>query len=452
MTAVDSGATPADRLTLKQKIGFGVGDFAINLFWQMTSLYLLYYYTDVLGLPPATAGWIFGAALFWDAILDPIAGYIADRTRTRWGSYRPYILFGCVPLALSFMAMFIPSQLKGVQLLVFVLITHGLFRSIYTVLSMPYNSLSATLTRDSAERGSLTAYRMVCATASGVFVAFLTLKLVQLFGQGDQPLGFLWVGIAYGLLSLPIFLFTFFATKESIAPPLHRITLGEAWRVVVFNRAFLLLTSCVIGLTGAVTFFGKTLPYVLKYSYERPDLIGIALSMGGLISFVGIPFWAWMMRRTSKKIVAMAGISICSFMCLLLGIIGMPSLKIFLVMLACFGIGSSSLGLAFWSMMPDTVEYGQWRVAVRGEGVIFGAATLAQKVALGAAVACVGYLLETAGYVANQVQTAQTHANLYAMMWQMPLAFFSLSLLCIFFYPISPALHRTLLDELQQRS
>ncbi|KAF7962878.1 hypothetical protein AWV80_16250 [Cupriavidus sp. UYMU48A] len=118
--ARDGGA----RLPLRTKFGFGVGDFAFNLYWQATTLYLLYYYTDVVGLSPVAAGWIFGGAMLWDALCDPVAGYIANRTRSRWGRYRPYLLFGCVPLALSFVAMFLPNAARGASLLAFVLDTH----------------------------------------------------------------------------------------------------------------------------------------------------------------------------------------------------------------------------------------------------------------------------------------------------------------------------------------
>ena len=173
------------RLPLRTEIGFGIGDFAFNLYWQATTMYLLYYYTDVVGLSPATAGWIFGGAMLWDALCDPVAGYIANRTRTRWGRYRPYLLFGCVPLAASFVAMFFPTGAMGTGLLAFVMGTHMLFRTTYTVLSMPYNALMATLTNDSRERGSLAAYRMVCASTAGLVVSLSTLKLVHIFGPAD---------------------------------------------------------------------------------------------------------------------------------------------------------------------------------------------------------------------------------------------------------------------------
>jgi GPH family glycoside/pentoside/hexuronide:cation symporter len=127
----------------------------------------LLYYTDVLGLAPATAGWIFAAALAWDAVTDPVMGYIASRTRTRWGRYRPYLLFGAVPLAASWALIFLPTGFTGTALTLFALAAHMLFRTCYTVVSMPYVSLSAVMTSDSHERGVLAGFRMVAATGGG---------------------------------------------------------------------------------------------------------------------------------------------------------------------------------------------------------------------------------------------------------------------------------------------
>ncbi|RWA52525.1 hypothetical protein AU476_17365 [Cupriavidus sp. UYMSc13B] len=445
--ARDGGA----RLPLRTKFGFGVGDFAFNLYWQATTLYLLYYYTDVVGLSPVAAGWIFGGAMLWDALCDPVAGYIANRTRSRWGRYRPYLLFGCVPLALSFVAMFIPTATRGASLLAFVLSTHVVFRTTYTVLSMPYNSLMATLTDDSQERGSLAAYRMICASSAGMLVALSTLKLVHVFGQADQRLGFLLVMGLYAAVSLPVFLFTFFSTEERIQPPVHSITVREALAVVVRNRAFLLVCGMTVAMAAAGTFLSKTLPYVLKYGLHREDLIGPALGTVAVQVFIAIPFWAWVMRRTSKRLVALSGGCIGMLGYAALGGTGASGIGVFFCLLGLIGFASAAWLLATWAMVPDTVEFGEWRTGVRGEGTIFGVFSFAHKGALAIAVGGVGHLLGAVGFIANQPQSQAATDGIWAMLWLGPMALLGIGVLLAFFYPISPGAHQRMLGDLRQR-
>lgn len=446
------GPAVSQRLSVGQKLGFGVGDFAFGFFWQVTQLYLLFYYTDVLGLPPSVAGWVFGAAMLWDAVSDPAMGFIANRTRTRWGRYRPYILFGCIPLAVSFTAMFLPTGLEGAALVMFALATHCIFRTLYTVMSMPYSSLMATLTSDSAERGSLAAYRMAFATGAGLVIAFATLKLVQMFGQGDQQKGFLLVAALYGLLSIPLFLITFATTRETVggrADP--TFTLRAAFGMIVRNHAFLLVCGFTIAHYASVTLIAKTLPYIFKYALGREDLIGTALASLAALVFLCIPCWAWIMRRTSKRTVALAGMAVGTISYSALALTHASSLPLLLIILAGVGIANSAGYLSFWSMMPDTVEYGEWRSDVRGEGVIFGVVSFIQKAGLAGAVAVLGMLLEAAGYVANRPQAAPTLENLYRIASLGPLALVLIAAALIYFYPLSPAAHRSILTELEAR-
>ncbi|RQR38169.1 hypothetical protein DIE23_04475 [Burkholderia sp. Bp9143] len=446
-----AGDEASVRLPFVRKIGFGIGDFAFNLYWQSTTLYLLYYYTDVVGLSPGIAGAIFGGAMLWDAVFDPVMGYVANRTRTRWGRYRPYLLFGCVPLAVSFVSMFVPNRLEGVAQLAFVVSTHVLFRTTYTVLSMPYNALMATLTVDSRERGSLAAYRMVCAATAGVLVALSTLRLVQVLGGGDAKTGFLFVNLAYATVAVCVFVATFLSTKEAVVPDRHGVSIREAFLVIVGNRAFVIVFGFAILHMTSSTLLSKTLPYVLKYGMHREDLIGWALGAVALQVFVSIPFWAWVMRRTSKRRVALIGACITAVCYGLLGAAGLPGLGALLAILVAIGFGNAAMLLAQWAMIPDTVEYGEWRTGIRGEGVIFGVVALAQKAALALAVGAVGQILEAIGFVANRVQSPRTLDGLWAMLWKGPLVFTAMAIGLVLLYPVSSDVHARILGILRLR-
>jgi glycoside/pentoside/hexuronide:cation symporter, GPH family len=448
-----SAAAGGVRLPLRLKLGFGIGDLGFNLFFTTASLYLLYYYTDVLGLSPATGGWIFAVAMIWDAVTDPAMGYIANRTRSRWGRYRPYLLFGCVPLGLSFAAMFWPTRLEGATLVGFTLATHMLFRTAYTVLSMPYSSLMAAMTSDSQERGSLAAFRMVSATAGGLFVAFSTLKLVEALGEGDPLRGFFLRPVLYAVAAVALFLTTFATTAEAAPQAAHEpvLTPRAAATMLVRNRAFLIVCAYTILAMAGGTFLSKTLPYYFKYVLGREDLIGLALTALAGMVFVAVPVWARLMRRIAKRNIALSGAAVSLSALLVLSLAPAPSIEFTMALLLVIGFGNAAGFLSFWAMLPDTVEYGEWRAGVRAEGVIFGLVSFAQKAGLAIAVGILGQLLEAIGYVANRPQSPETLAGLTQLMTYGPIALGVAAASILLFYPLDRRTHGRLVRLLDRR-
>lgn len=431
------------------RLGFGAGDFGFNLFFTTASLYLLFYYTDVLGLSPSTAGWVFAVALMWDALFDPAMGYVASRTRTRWGSYRPYLLFGGVPLALSWALLFFPVDLEGTALTIFAACTHMLFRTLYAVVSMPYLALSAAMTDDSQERGMLASLRMMAAASCGILSALFTLQLVEVFGGGR--IGFFWVACLYGSLAAVIFVITFATVREVERPVAEKMpTLADMRRMLAGNRAFWIVCGAMLlGGIGGTT-INKVIPYYFKYTLVREDLIGPALGASAAAILISMPIWTYVMKRTSKRVMWLSGTSI--------GLVAYVAFwfapadpKIIIPIMMLLGMGGGAGYLGFWAMMPDTVEYGEWRSGIRSEGAIFGFVSLIQKSALGLAAAALGEVLEAIGYVANQAQTLETLAGLKIIMLFVPACFAAAAAATIFFYPITPRLHERMVRAINWR-
>lgn len=436
-------------LPWSRKIGYGAGDFGFNLFFSTASFYLLYYYTDVLGLPPATAGWVFAIALIVDAPFDPYIGYIASKTRSRWGKYRPYLAFGAIPLAISWAMMFFPVTLTGGALLLFAISTHIVFRMMMAVVGMPYLALSASMTRDSQERGVLASLRMVAATLCGLFVAFSTLKFVEAFGGSKE--GFFVTAILYGSLASVAFLIVFFTARETDdADDAHQTSFGDMWRSVRTNRAFWIVTSAMLAIVFGSTMFSKTLPYYFKYALERPDLIGTGLAlMTGAVA-LSIPLWTLLMRRTSKRIMWMTGATIGVSGYAVFTFLGDVPGGLY-VALALIGVGAGGGYLGFWSMMPDTVEYGEWNSGVRSEGGVFGVVMLVQKIGFALAAALLGELLSAIGYQAGVSQSEQTLEQMKILMLGGGAAMATLGAIIISFYPIDRKFHANLLNEIEKR-
>ena len=441
-----------ERLSVATRTGFGVGDFGFNLYYTGLNLFLLYYYTDVLEIRPAVAGLIFALPLIWDAITDPLMGLISSRTRTRFGSYRPYILFGTPALALSFVLMFAAPLMFPGAVIAAAAASHVLFRTCYTVVSIPYTALSANMTRDSGERGALAGVRMIFATLGGLFTVFLTLPLALQLGSGDLKLGFFWVAVIYATIASTIFLVTFISTEErsDLEKPTE-VSLGDMGRLIARNRALLvLIAAIVIGATGSAI-FGKALIYYVKY------VAGLDLSItGALVALtasvsLSVPIWMYLSRFISKRTAWLTGATLSLSMQATLFFFPPDTAGLFMALLVTMGLGNGAFVVTFWSMLPDTVEYGEWRSGVRDEGLVFGLNQLALKAASGLGIGVLGFALEAVGYVANAVQSDATSSGLRVISILIPFCFGLASASLIAFYPIDKGLHSRLVRAIDYR-
>lgn len=440
------------RLTRREVVGYGLGDFGFNLFWTTTSLYLLFFYTDVLGLDATTAGLIILICLVWDGVTDPMMGALASRTRTRWGRYRPFVLLGAPFTAVTFWLMFTRPPFAGDWVAAWALGTHLLFRTAYTVQSIPYSSLTAVMTTNSTERGRLAAARMVCATLSGLLVAFFTLALAGRLAD-DRASGFALLAGIYAAVSLVLFAITFTSAREHVAPRQEALpTIGDFTRLLRDNTAFLLLFAATMVSSIGGTLFSKSLVYYAIYKLASPDAVGLLLAtlIGTVTLFV--PLWQLVTRRTSKRFVWLCGSAWSAFVWSLWFVLPPSSTGTALAYMVASGIGSAAFYLTFWSMLPDTIEYGLFKTRVRAESLQFGLISLSQKIALGIGVGLLGVILDSIGYRANQPQSAETLSGLTVILTLIPAVLAAASGAIMYFYPIDQHLHRRLTRAVEWRS
>ena len=437
-------------LSVGRIVSYGAGDFAFNLSFAFSSLFLLYFYTDVLGISAGTAGLIMMVALIWDGVADPIIGAIANRTRTRWGRYRPYLLFGAVPLALAVVAMFLPVKFSGTALVAYALASQILYRTVFASVNIPYVALSARLTSDTDARGRLAGARMLFAIVCGVAMSALTLPLVKAFGGGRA--GFLGVSILYSTIATAVLVFCFLRTQESVAedprdnPDLRRL-LAALW----VNKPFLLLLPATILGATAYTMSGKALVYYLKYwgGAEAMVTLGLVTTLG--VCALALPFWMMLSRRLGKRMTWLLGVAINVAAYLGFYLLAPRDGVLLWLLLAATGVGNAAFVLTFWSMLPDTVEFGEWKTGVRTEGAIFGLISFAQKVALGVGTGMIGVMLGQFGYVANGVQSAATLHGIVGLFAIGPGLLFAASALAIWLYPIDAVTHRRLVRAIEWR-
>ena len=442
-----------EKLSLKTRVGYGIGDIAICLYWSGVGLYLLYFYTDVVGISPSLAGLIYGIGMFWDAITDPFMGYVAERTRTRWGVYRPYLLFGNIPLALSFVLLFWVPPFEGTILFFFLLFANILHRTCFTLVSVPFSSLTPRITSDSQERTNLTGFRMMGAQTGTNLMALVAFPIIFWVGGEDESMGFVVLALVAGLSALLIHTITFLTVKEpSNDHGIERVggSLKEAARAIGKNMPFWLVFSATLIVGITTIFFGNNLIYYTKYALNLHEHQSTILFTSGIVAFLSIPFWWFISNKIGKKFTWLLSSTLTLLAFIIFYFYQINSLNELLFLVAFIGFGSGAGGILFWSMLPDTIEYGEVLTGVRSESSLYGFMTFAQKGSIAFAIIILGIVLDIIGFRANEVQAENTLTNMKLIMTLIPSLGIATSLVIIYFYPIDAKMHKNLLKKLQE--
>ena len=442
-----------NKLNLKTKLGYGIGDTAICFYWTGVGFLLLYFYTDVVGISPIIAGSIFMIGMMWDAFTDPFMGYLAERTRTRWGVYRPYLLFGNLPLALSFILLFWIPPFEGWLLVLSLILINILHRTCFTIVSVPFSSLTPRISSDSQERTNLTGFRMLGAQMGTILITSLSFPIVFWAGGIDgEAKGFLVMATIAASAALIIQAITFFTVKEpKDTSSIDRVSgsLLEALKAVSKNKPFWLVFSAtlIVGVTSI--FFGKSLIYYIKYALELHEHQGTVAFTGSVVAFLSIPFWWTVSNAIGKRKTWLISGSISLSAFITFYFYPITTLNELLFLVAFLGLGSGAGGILFWSMLPDTIEYGEVNTGIRSESSLYGFMTFAQKGSIAIAAAIYTVALTVIGFIPEQVQSAETISSMKSIMSLIPASGVVLSLIIIYFYPIDTKTHQELVKKLE---
>lgn len=436
-------------LSWGQKIGYGSGDFAINLYWQGVSLYLFYFYTDVLGLPNAMAGIIYAVGSLWDAVTDPAMGYIAERTRTRWGRYRPYLLFVPIPLGLSYLLIFWhPGDVSITTMAVFALTGQFVFRLFFTLVSTPYSSLMARMTQNADDRVGMAGARMLFAYVGGFTVVILTGFMLEAID--DDRTAFLAVGLVSAVLATLVLWICFYICREPESDDKPSPSLKESFQSMRRNGPFLIVLVSILLMSAGTTIIGKTILYFFEYQMNDRNAGSQALMGFAAVGLLVIPFWTFVTLKTSKLFVWLAGSAVSAVALLSLLFNPAHSMQSVITNYMFISLGTGAFAVTFWGMLPDTVEYGEWQTGVRVEATIFGLVTFAQKGAVALSAVLLGFLLDLIGYQAGAVQTAETLSGLRMIIVFVPLVSVAASAAFMIFYPLSPQRHADIVAQLNE--
>jgi len=425
---------------LREKTGYALGDFGLNLYWASISAFLLIFYTDVMGLPAAAVGTMILLTKVGDAIADPLMGMLADRTRTRWGRFRPWLLWGALPMAATgVLAFTVPALDQGGRLL-WAYATFSLMMLAYTVVSIPYSALSGVITADGQQRTTLVSMRFIAAFAGTTAVNYATLDLVGWLGQGDAALGWQRTLMLYGVLAVVLFAGVFASVRERVEPVDATRT---PWRQdvgdLLHNRPWLVLFVLALVIMITIVMRGGAGVYYFKYYLGRPELTGWFLGSYSVALAVGAAATPLLSRWCDRR----------RLMMILMCAVGVLSCAMYFVppdaLAAAFAL-NILIGLALgpksplaFAMYADTADYTEWRTGRRATALTFAAATFSQKLGGALASAAIAWGLAAMGYVANQQQSDASQQGIVLLMTVVPGLVALLAAWTMRFYPLDDA-------------
>ncbi|GAE14321.1 Isoprimeverose transporter [Bacteroides pyogenes] len=432
------------------KLAYGMGDVGCNFSWMFVGNFLMIFYTDVFGISMSAVATLMLLSRFWDAINDPIIGSLSDKTRTRWGRYRPWLLVGApltaFVLVLTFWAH---PQWSETNKIIYMSVTYCILVLGYTCVNIPYGTLCGAMTQNMDERAQLNTARSVSAMVAIGIINIITIPLIELFGNGDMKQGYLWIAILYGAIFAACHLFCFAKTKEvvKIPPAQQKIPLKVQLRAVLKNRPYLL------ALLGQILFgfvlYGRNADMLYYFTYVEGSASLFSLYSLAIIvpSIIGAGCFPLMFRWTSNKgwSASVFALGTGATMMALYFFSPNSSPIPFYVFAALSQFFFSGFNTAIYAIIPDCVEYGEWRTGIRNDGFQYAFISLGNKIGMALGTSLLALVLGAAGYVSNAVQNEEVISIMRHSFSTIPGALWVLTGIILFFYPMNKKIYNRII-------
>ena len=446
-------------LSFKEKVGYGLGDMASNFYMGFFGLFLLYYYTDVFGIAPAAAATMLLITKVVDAVSDPAMGLIADRTDSRWGKYRPYLLWVAIPYAILGYLLFLGPELSDTGKLIYAYVTYTLVMLAYTAVNVPYSALLAVISPVAEERTKATQFRFIFASLGTLSVGALATPLVRWLGGGNEVLGFRLTIILFAVLSVLLFWIVFAATRERIRPEPHRSSIREDLGALVKNVSWVVLVATgILVVVGLIARFASIVFYTKYYLlddgaivfsiFDRTAFLTSCGLIGQLIGALTTP----MLAARFEKHHLVIGMNLLH--AVLLGVCFTIPPEQFALIVVIHSLGIFTFGVIItllFSMYTDCAEYGEWRTGKNTAGLTVSASMFSLKFGSAVGGALPGFMLAWFGFVANEVQTESAITGIRLMFNVLPAIFFVAAGVLMAFYRIDRQTLTRIETELHDR-
>lgn len=455
-------------IKLKEKIAYGFGDMASSMFWKLFGMYLMIFYTDVFGLPAAVVGTMFLITRIWDSITDPLVGIVADRTNTRWGKFRPYLLYMAVPFGVVGFLTFTTPDIGYTGKVVYAYITYSLMMLIYSLINVPYASLLGVMSSKTGERNVLSTYRMAFAYI-GSFLALLLIEpLVEAFSKMGNPatpdieLGWQLAVLVIAIICVVLFLLSFLWTKERVKPvKKEKTSLKDDLKDLFSNRPWWILLGAGIAALIFNSIRDGATVYYFKYYIQEIDafklgpwgttitLTSLYLVLGQAANLLGVIMAAPISNRIGKKNTYLGAMIIATILSVIFYWFGKADLVSIYVFQFFISMCAGSIFPILWSMYADCADYSELKTGNRATGLIFSSSSMSQKVGWTIGGALTGWLLGYFGFQANEIQSIEAQNGIRMMLSFLPAVGTLLSVLFISFYPLSEKKMLVITGELE---
>lgn len=445
-------STKTNKVSFVEKVGYSAGDAASNLFFQTFIVYLLFFYTDVFGLPAAVAGTMFLVTRIFDAVNDPLMGMIADRTESKYGKFRPYLFWLAIPFGVLGFFMFMTPDFGETGKIVYAYITYTLMMIMYTAINVPYSALMGVITPNAEERTVVSSYRFVAAYCGLLVVTGFTEPLVEFFGGGDdiasKQVGWMWTMGLYGAVAAGLFLFAFFTTKERVTPPKNQeIDFKKDGKDLFANGPWVLIgIATVFQLTFLVIRGGSFAFYINYYIGDHSiELFGSTIELGlnyfltsgALATLVGAILTNTITKFIDKKKTYGLFLGLGAIISISFFFLSPDQVTLIYLVNIIAGFLLGPVAVLQWAMYTDTADYGEWKFGRRATGLIMAASLFALKLGVALGGAITGWVLAGYGFESGEIQSAESLDGILMLVSIIPAIFGVLAYITILFYPLT---------------
>ena len=450
------------QLTARAKYSYGIGALGKDLVYGIVGTYLMFYFTDVIGLAPAFVGTLFLIARIWDTVNDPMMGMVVDNTRTKWGKFRPWILIGTIINAVVLFFLFKKPDLDGLPLYAYFSVMYILWGMTYTIMDIPYWSMIPSLTKDKAEREKVAVIPRIFASIGGLTIGTFGLTFVAKLGQGDQVKGFESLAFIIAVVFIVSSLITCFNVKEpstktdkASTKKAERVTLKQTFKIIGQNGQLKVFIVIVLCMNLMLSFLGGMALYYFKYVTQNEGMFQIYNGCAGFAEIAGLLMFPILVKRMGRKhvfrlgcvspIVGLLVLLVCGFIA--------PQNTLLVAIGAFLARAGGGLIIASSTvMLADVVDYSEYKFGTRNESIIFSCQTLLVKSASALSGWLIGVGLAAFGYVANAQQTMTTMMGMRGLMFVLPAIFIALCFIVYKkYYKITGDYHEEIIKELEAR-
>ena len=441
-----------NHLSLLEKIGYSFGDMASNLYFQIFIIFLPGFYTDVFGMPAAAMGTLLILTRVFDAVIDPVMGNIADKTNTRWGKFRPYIVGAAVPFAIIGVLAFSTPGFDTGGKIIYAYITYSLLMLFYTIVNIPYSALMGVITPNSMERTSLSSYRFVGAFMGGLIIKGSVLPMVSYFGNGNKAVGWTWTMTIIGVLAVILLFVTFITTKERVVPVTQQKSDTKLdLKDLLKNKAWLCIGGATVFQLIFIVMQNSAIVYYFKYYIreQQLNLFGniIHLSVdsftssfiliGTAFNILGAILTKWIASRFDKKYSYIGSLIISAVFCMAYYVVHPQNMLLIYLINIIVSFVWGPVSVLQWAMYADAADYSEWKNNRRATGLTMAASLFALKLGLALGSGFLGWILAFYNFVPNQTQTESTTNGIVMLMSVFPAVFGLIGAGIMFLYPLT---------------